>query len=150
MTSQQHWIIRVSDGDNFRNSKHPFWGLKSRNKSIIDKRFKKGDILWFLTSKKYGGKLIGVAEYTHYYDRDDEPLLLINTYSNEEQNWRGQDNWSIQVHYENLYITEKQDIKAVIRCASTILDYETFKDRNLPDLYFHYSNFKYYAEPKKF
>ena len=25
---QQHWIFRVGDGENFRNSKYPFWGVK--------------------------------------------------------------------------------------------------------------------------
>lgn len=25
---KQHWIIRVNNGENFRNSKYPFWGVK--------------------------------------------------------------------------------------------------------------------------
>ena len=70
-----HWIFRVNDGENFRNSKFPFWGVKrGRNnciKSIIQK-IKLGDILWFMTSKPYGGKLIGMAEFTGFYDRNDE------------------------------------------------------------------------------
>lgn len=156
MTSRQdpkHWLIRVEDGENFRNSKYPFWGVKKgRNgchKAII-KKFKKGDVLWFMTSKRYGGKLIGVSEFTNYYDRDDEPLININTYSNKEQNWSGTEEWTLQIHYENLYITEKQNIKASVQCGAVILEYDTFKDRGLPDLYKHYSNFKYYAEPKVF
>ena len=24
----RHWLIRVKDGENFRNSKYPFWGVK--------------------------------------------------------------------------------------------------------------------------
>ena len=55
---QKHWLIRVQDGENFRNSKYPCWGVKRGNqdciKTIVNK-FKKGDILWFMTSKKYGG-----------------------------------------------------------------------------------------------
>ena len=149
----KHWLIRVQDGENFRNSKYPFWGVKRGNhgciKTIVNK-IKKGDILWFMTSKKYGGKLIGMSEYTCYYDRDNEPLIPIHTYSNREQNWKGEENWSIQIHYQNLYITEKQNIKAVIQCGGIILEYETFKDRGLPDVYTHYKNFKYYAEPKIF
>jgi len=46
--SQQHWIIRVQDGGNFRNSKYPFWGVKrGKNnciKTIVNNKFKKGDI----------------------------------------------------------------------------------------------------------
>jgi hypothetical protein len=145
------WIIRVSDGNNFRNSKLPFWGVTKKWKSYIDK-FSQGDIIWFLTPKKYGGKAIGVAEYTEYYDKNNEQLISINTYSNKDQNWKGDKCWDIQIHYKNLYITEKQDIKMIIQCGSTILKYKTFKDKDssLTDLYEHYRNFKYYAEPKIF
>ena len=88
MTSveKKHWLIRVHDGENFRNSKYPFWGVKSFcNKTIIDTKFERGDILWFMTSKPYGGKLIGMSEYTCYYDRDNEPLIPLYTCSNREQ-----------------------------------------------------------------
>tara|TARA_B110000902_G_C14157421_1_gene531964 strand:- start:392 stop:850 length:459 start_codon:yes stop_codon:yes gene_type:complete len=146
-----HWLIRVKDGENFKNSKYPFWGVKRGHgggiKTIVNK-IKIGDILWFMTSKKYGGKLIGMSEYTSYYDRYDEPLISIHTYSNIEQNWKGDEDWSIQIHYTNLYSTEKQNIGAVIQCSGVILKYETFKDKGLPDLYKHYKNFKYYAQPK--
>ena len=61
-----HWIIRVGDGENFKNSKLPFWGVKkgknSNVKSIVEKQFTPGDIIWFIISKEYGGKAIGVAE----------------------------------------------------------------------------------------
>ena len=148
-----HWIIRVKDGENFRNSKYSFWGVKRGKhnfiKTIVNK-FNPGDILWFMTSKSYGGKLIGMSEYTCYYDKKDEPLIAINTYSNNDQNWKGDEDWDLQIHYTNLYITEKQNIKAVIQCAGIILRYETFKNKGLPDLYAHYKNFKYYAEPKRF
>jgi hypothetical protein len=149
----KHWLIRVQDGENFRNSKHPFWGVKKGKgggvKTIVNK-IQTGDILWFMTSKPYGGKLIGMSEYTCYYDRDDEPLIPIHTYSNTEQNWKGDENWSIQIHYTNLYNTETQNIRAIIQCGGIILEYETFKDRGLPDLYTHYKNYKYYAKPTNF
>ena len=103
-----------------------------------------------MTSKKYGGKLIGMSEYTCYYDRADEPLIRMNTCLNKEQRWKAEDNWDIQIHYENLYITEKQNIKASVQCGRIILEYETFKDRGISNLYNHYNNFKYYAEPKIF
>ena len=150
---QKHWIIRVQDGENFRNSKYPFWGLKRGKgggiKTIVNK-LKPGDILWFLTSKSYGGNFIGMSEYTCYYDKDDEPLVPIHTYSNIDQCWTDPGLWSIQIHYKNLYITHKQNIQAIIQCAGTILEYDRFKDRGLPDLNNHYNNFKYYAEPNVF
>ena len=145
---QKHWIIRVQDGVNFRNSKYPFWGVKSCHKTRVNK-FKTGDIIWFLTSKPYGGKFIGMSEYTCYYDRADEPLIPVHTYSNKDQCWTGEGLWSIQMHYKNLYIiTERENIKGVIQCAGSILEYDTFKDKGLPDLYNHYNMFKKYAEPK--
>jgi hypothetical protein len=150
-TKSTHWLIRVQDGENFRNSKYPFWGVKKGHhgniKTIVNK-FQSGDILWFITSKKYGGKIIGMSEYTCYYDKDDEPLIPIHTYYNKEQNWLGDEKWSIQIQYKNLYNTEKQNIEAIIQCAGIILEYETFKNKGFPDLYTHYKNFKFYAEPK--
>lgn len=147
----KHWLIRVQDGINFSNSKYPFWGVKRGSgggiKTIVNK-IKPGDILWFMTSKKYGGKIIGMCEFTCYYDKEDEPLIPIHTYSNSEQNWKGDEDWSIQIHYKNVYDTKKQNLEAVIQCGGIILEYNTFKDRGLPDLYTHYKNFKYYAEPK--
>ena len=147
------WIIRVNDGVNFRNSKYPFWGTKrGRNgfmKTIVES-FQKGDILCFLTSKMYGGKIIGMAEYTGFYDKQDEPFIQINTKTDEEQNWVGGEPWEIQIHYTNLYITEKQNITACIQCAATILKYETFKKKFNGDLIEHHKNFTFYAEPKIF
>ena len=149
----KHWIIRVNDGENFRNSKYPFWGVKrGKNSSMktIVKKINPGDILWFMTSKPYGGKIIGMSEYCEFYDRNDEPLLQINTKTNEEQNWKGDECWDIQIHYSNLYIKEKQNITGCIQCAGNILQYETFKDKIDSDLYNHYKNYKFYAEPKIF
>ena len=149
--NEQHWIFRVEDGENFRNSNFPIWGVKrGKNNCIktIVKKIKLGDVCWFMTSKKYGGKLIGVGEYNGYYDRTDETLVQVNTISNEDQNWKGDSLWDIQIHYSNLYNTEKQNITACIQCGGIILEYETFKDKINGDLYEHYKNFKFYSEPK--
>jgi len=149
----KHWIFRVNDGANFRNSVYPFWGVKRGKggcmKTIVSK-FKPNDVLWFMTNKKYGGKIIGMAEYTGFYDRADEPLLQINTKTNIDQNWVGDGLWDIQIHYCNMYVTEKQNITGCIQCGATILEYETFKLEVNGDLYNHYNNFKMYAEPKIF
>ena len=152
---QKHWIIRVKDGENFRNSNYPFWGVKrgcgknGAQKTVV-KKMKPGDILWFLTSKDYGSKFIGMCEYTCFYDRDDEPLIAINTKTNADQNWTGDENWTIEIHYTKLYVTEKQNITACIPCGGSILEYETFQHLVNGDLYEHYRNFIFYAEPKQF
>lgn len=151
----KHWIFRVGDGENFRNSKRPYWGVKrGKNDSILTviKKIEEGSILWFMTSKEHGGKLIGMAEYTHYNDRKDEPLVSINTYSNDEQCWNGGEDWSIQIHYKNAYDIEDANIEMVIQCGATILDYETFriKKSNMADLYMHAKYIKLYAQVKQF
>ena len=148
-----HWIIRVGDGDNFRNSNFPFCGVKRGKNGCIKtvvKKINQGDVLWFMTSKHYDGKLIGMAKYDTFYDRDNEPLVQLNTKSNEEQNWKGGEPWDIQIHYYDLYVTERQNITACIQCSAIILQYETFKDKIKGDLYEHYKNFCFYAEPKIF
>ena len=148
-----HWLIRVNDGVNFNNSKLPFWGVKrGRNNCMktIVKKIKPNDVLWFFTSKKYGGKIIGMAEYSHFYDRQDEPLIKMNTYTNKDQGWIGDDDWDIQIHYNNLYLTDKQNILVCIQCAANILNYETFRKKIDDDLEYHYRNYKFYAEPKQF
>ena len=147
----QYWLIRVGDGENLRNSVYPFWGVKQSFKGHV-KKFRHGDILLFITSKQgdESGKVIAMGEYTEYYDRNEEPLLQIHTKTNAEQNWKGNQDWSIQIHYKDLYITERQNIKVSLAHPAPILNYETFKSKIADDLIEHYKNFKYYAQPKEF
>ncbi len=152
MNSKTHWIIRVKDGINFENSKYPFWGLKRCWKFYVQ-QIKSGDILWFLTNKTSGGQIIGMAEFTEFYDRKDEPLVKINTCNNEEQFWIGGEKWDLQIHFINFYDTKnKEFLKAVIHHRSTIIQYDTVKNNskdNLPDLEVHYNNLTLYAEKSK-
>jgi hypothetical protein len=155
MDSQTHFVIvRVGDGENFKKSSpHGCYGVKRGSGGAIKTRvyeLKKGSILCFMTSKKYGGKIIGMAEFCGAYDRQDEPLLQINTMSNEELGWEGNEDWDIEIHYKNLYDTEKQNIKCCISNGGLFFDYEKFKDELKCDLPTHYKNFKFYAEVKSF
>lgn len=149
---KQHWIFRVGDGINFNKSKYPFWGVKRGRanaiKSIVNK-IKKGDILWFLTNKKNDNKIIGMAEFIEYYDRNDEPLININTFSNKEQGWDGDDNWDLQIHFTNFYETKKQNLQICIQCASVIINYNNLKDKIKINLEKHYINYRFYAEVSK-
>jgi hypothetical protein len=150
-SEKKHWIIRVNDGENFYNSKFPFWGVKRGKNGCIKtivRKIQNGDILWFMRSKKYGGKIIGMSEYCGFYDKDVEALIQIKTKTNEEQNLKGDEKWDIQIHYCNLYITERQNIIGCIQCGGIILEYDTYKDKINRDLYNEYSNFIFYAEPK--
>ena len=144
----KHWIIRVDDGINFYNSKYPFWGVKRGHNNCmktIVKKIKCGDILWFITNKKNGSKIIAMCEYTNFYDRQDEPLIKINTLTNEEQGWIGEAHWDLQLHYTNKYRIDKLNIIVCIQCGGCILEYETFKNKIKDNLYDHYKNIKFYS-----
>ena len=147
--SKKHWILRVGTGENFKNSKHSCWGLKGGSvgqfKAVV-KKMNAGDILWFITSKKYGGIAIGMAEFITFYDRDDEPLVPINTYSNIEQGWYGPDEWNIQINYKNLYNTEKQNIKICLQTPACVIEYITYKEKIEDDLVLHYNNYVFYIK----
>lgn len=147
MAEKKHWLIRVGDGINFKNSKYAFWGMKrGRSYKSLLQRMNRGDIIWFFTSKAFGGKIVGMAEYKDLYDREDEPLLRIHTLTNEEQNWTGDEDWDLQIHYTNLYLTEKQNLTICVQCGSNILVYDTFRDRIHHDLERHYEGYCFYAE----
>tara|TARA_Y100000389_G_C17292904_1_gene428942 strand:- start:80 stop:535 length:456 start_codon:yes stop_codon:yes gene_type:complete len=101
MNQPNHWIIRVHDGVNLMNSidKHT-WGFLEKFKGTYNK-MQKGDVLWFLTSKPFGNKLIMVSELDDKIDRRKEQLLKIYTYSNEELGWATQTKWDLQITYSN-------------------------------------------------
>jgi len=145
----KHWLIRVGDGINFIKSAYAVWGVKRGRggciKSMVQK-FQKDDVLWFFTRKNCGGKFIGMAEYTYMFDRDDEKLIQINTLTNSEQNWIGDGDWSIQIHYKNLFIVFlKQKIPVCIQNPGIIFNYENFNNSVEGNLHEHYSCFKGYG-----
>ena len=146
MTDRKHWIIRVGDGKNFKNSKHLVWGFSN---NCVEK-IEKGDILWFLTSKPFGGKFIGMAEYVETYNRREETLINCSTFSNEEMGWVGgeEGKWYIQILYSNLYDTERQNIYAVLPGQQKVYNYEDYIDKIEDDLYEHYKGFIFYGTPK--
>tara|TARA_A100001015_G_scaffold292039_1_gene366885 strand:+ start:100 stop:567 length:468 start_codon:yes stop_codon:yes gene_type:complete len=151
------WIFRIGDGKNFHKSKKPFWvtGHGRYNCMLTNiKKLEKGDLLCFLKSKSYGGNFAGIATFEGYNDLNNkEHTVSFTTYNNNCQNWNGDSkNWTIQIYYKDLYITEKQKYVSVIKNASNMISYDKLatKKRDLPDLPTHYKYFKIYAEPKTF
>jgi len=84
-----HFLLRVGDGNNFRNSSNvSTWAVKQRNKSFL-KQAKEGDKLWFIQKKKgdiNNGKIIAVADFVSKHERVTGPLLSI-TPSNDDLGW---------------------------------------------------------------
>jgi hypothetical protein len=141
-----HFIVRVQDGINFKNSKHPMWGVKAGLKGVVS-NMKPGDILWFVTNKQNNCLLVGMAEFVSMHDRRDEPLFSIHTYTNEEMGWSGNTDWCIQIHYNNLYFTEYHNIQIPLKGQNTIRYYKNCIDKIDKDLYAYYHGFKNFAIP---
>ena len=147
------WVIRVGDGVNFKNStQYCIWGLKKRWIGCVNK-FKVGDLLCFATSKKSGGCIIGIGEFVKSYNREEEPLIKINTKTNEELGWIGRDaneDWDIQVKYKNLVNTSgKKFMKTLVRSPGTVFYYDKLstEKHTLPDgdIRVHYAHFLKYG-----
>jgi len=94
---RNHYLIRIGNADNFHNQNYHIWGFKNKFKSTVSK-IKRGDILWFLANKGWGG-IVQVAEFIGMYDRNID-VMGVHTYTNQQQNWEGDENdWNIQIHY---------------------------------------------------
>jgi len=120
------WILRVGDGGNLiRSSKHRIWGIqaKTTNSKYFVKNVKCGDRLWFVKSNS-NGKLLAVATYRSHNMRVFGPLL--NTMTNEELGWTGDDtNWAseYEIHYSDLYNLTSCNMLTHIKGAATIRKY---------------------------
>lgn len=138
-----HHIINVGDGMNYKKSVYPFWGLSHNTRSYIRNFINLGDVLWFCQDFENGLKAIGMAEYTHSYDINDEPLIPMNIVEREKQNWDMNIENDIQIHYKNIYNTERQNI--VIEKKTE--EISTYSNEYGGDLYKHYGGFKFYGNP---
>ena len=86
-----------------------------------------------------------MATFTKLLDKRDEPLIEIETRSCNDQGWVG-DEWEIELHYTNLYNTEKQCIIIDENIGqSPLRNYYNNKDKINEDLENHYNGFKYYG-----
>ena len=147
--NKKHFVINVGNGVNFKASLHPVWGMDRGVNDHIQKyivnNFKVGDILWFCTNK---GQTVGMGEYKCFFDKKDEPLIKLNTYESNEQNWIGEGNCDIQIHYINFYDTQRQDIKVHAPNNFPISIHTSTCEDKSDDLYKHYEGFKMYGSPK--
>jgi hypothetical protein len=144
----QHWLIRVGDGINFKNSKKNIWCLNNSKKTLaMLNKFNENDVLWFISNKTYDNIILGMAHYKCYFIKTDEPLININTYSNDECGFDDNNDYDIQIHYTKFYNTERQQIQLIFKCMSPIINYNNNIQKINVDLISHYINYLYYAEP---
>jgi hypothetical protein len=133
----QHWII-IYKNNNFENSsKYNIWGIKSTTNAgkCFIKNVEKNDIIWFICE----GKIIGMVEFINLNKRIIGSLINISL-TNEELNWKGDDNWDIEIHYTNLYNLIDCNIDCKLKGQSSIRRYN--KDKCPIDLEEEYEKIK--------
>ena len=132
-----HYIIRASDGANFkRSSSYHTWGCNSKGSMMKNfmKNVKPGDIIWWAT-KKSNGKVIGVAQFDSHRPRTSETL------SDETLGWVQEDPnnpvvWDTEIRYSNLYNIEHCTHLLTYIKSQTISKYDATKcNVNLIDEY---------------
>jgi len=130
-----HWILRVGDGTNFRNSsKFNIWGISSKYKTFRSEA-KPEDILWFIVSGS-NGKVIAVSEFSSSRIRELGPLISV-TPTNKELGWDDSgETCDIQIEYKNLVNLSECDLFLDIKGQTTIRLYkEDLYETNLPNEY---------------
>ena len=135
MYNQNHYICRVGDCLTFNKNETSLLKIKKETKTILS-NMKTGDILWFLTNTSVDNKFIRMAEYQRH----------------------DLNNLDLQIYYDNLYNTEKQNINTSVKSKNIIINYENIKNNIIVncennrtvDLYEHYRCYKLYSEPIDF
>jgi len=128
------WLLRVSDGFNFKNSsRFKIWGIQSSSSKSFLKDVKHGDRLWFVLNKSRG-KLLAVATYTSHNKRELGPHISLSM-TNEELGWTGcGPNWTsdTEIHYTDLYGLENCDLLTHIKSQTSVRQYNEKCMVNLP------------------
>lgn len=124
-------ILRVGDGNNFRNSSHrSIWAVKETKTGFVN-NVKEGDILWFIRNKVKGqkgnGKVIAVATFVSKNKRVIGPLLSI-TPTNDELGWDEKGGFcGVELHYKNLYNLTDCKLFTGQKNQTTICEYSNCK-----------------------
>jgi hypothetical protein len=111
-----HYLIRIGDGKNFQRSMHfKIWGTVHR----IDA--KKGDVLWFITSKSQG-HAVAVATFVSTNPRDTRDLIS-GTLPNSMLGWDGPQTSRYEIHYDNLIDIRNCNVFTRIKSQCSIRKY---------------------------
>jgi hypothetical protein len=149
----KHYILRVGDGNNFKNSSNvSIWAVKLRNKSFL-KKVKEGDKLWFVKNKEkgdiYNGKIIAVADFVSKNERIVGPLISI-TPNNDELGWDDKGGfYDVEIHYNNLYNLTDCNLFTGQNNQTTICEYDNIKTGLLVNLIVEYEYISKYSKITK-
>jgi hypothetical protein len=129
--SKIHWLLRIGNSDNFKNSsKINIWGVKQTTSvKGFESLVQEGDILWFIVSKN-NGQAIAFAEYVNHNER---------TKTDEELGWKienNSSNWTIEINYKNMTKVENKNyFTYIIGQNVNIRQYNKKCKINLPQIY---------------
>jgi hypothetical protein len=134
----KHWLLRIGDGNNFKNSiQHNIWGLKEINSKSFIKEVKENDVLWFIPTNS-NGLLAYVAEYKcSYKENDANNTYDINNLWHKYADYS--DTWNIIIEYKNLKNISNRNILSNIKGNSTLRRYVHGKTVEI-DLYNLFNN----------
>jgi len=130
-SSKTHWLLRIGNSDNFKNSsKFNIWGVKQTTSvKNFESLVQEGDILWFIVSKN-NGQAVAFAEYVNHNER---------TKTDEELGWKienNSSNWAIEINYKNLTNVENKNyFTHIIGQNVNIRQYNNKCNINLPQIY---------------
>ncbi len=118
-------IVNLGKGyENYNNSKKlGVYGFIQHYKPSISK-LKPGDIIIFVYKKE----VKSVAKFSSFKDKKDEPLINIETETDDNLNWKNAEKYTLQIKFSNLIEIENLNfIKSVNFGPPAIQDFNEDK-----------------------
>ena len=137
-------FLRVNDGINFRNSKHPFWRTNICWKPNINNRLAELNhgqelVFCFITCKQghETGRIVGFATYVDHHDMREGPIKESHRISNKDQGWDYPNEKGISdlhLDYKDLHRIKSKHFPVSIQGAMNMILYEPKHKERMGDL----------------
>ena len=149
--ANNHFTLHTGDSENFiKGQQFSLWAIRSKNKRFL-KKVKKGDILWFIRSKRASdihlGKVIAMAVFESYNNRELGPLIN-TTMDDYDLGWNEKGGFcDIEIHYSNMYNLSQSSLFTGQKRGNVVCDYDNIKDKLLVNLRMEYESIVKYLQP---
>lgn len=136
MANPTHWLIRVRDGVNFEQNifsrGRKFWSIKDSNNNgkAFYRDVRANDILWFVTNKEGGSRIIAVARYLSHNERVLGPLVALSP-TNEDLGWN-EPGYTKEFHFDDCYDVKEWNLTNPVDNRSTVIKYSNKFNYDLP------------------